>query len=466
VSSAGRPTPELATRLLKLLGRGRAYERDDERALAYGHDESPLPACPPDAVAIVESADEVEAVLALARELHTPIVARGGGTGLTGGAIPRHGGIVLSFEKMTRILEVDGGDLVASVEPGVLLQDFHSTVESQGLFYPPDPASVAIGCTLGGNVAECAGGPRAFKYGVTREYVLGLDVLLADGSRIKTGRRTVKGVVGYDLNGLFVGSEGTLGIVTRMTLRLLPLPPELRTVLCLFDDELAAARGVVAILKKGDRPRCLELMDRPCLDAVRARGAPIPPGTGAAVLVEFDGSTPDGVEATLTAAAEACDAQGCRDLLVAQTEAERAKLWSARRALFPALRAKSPRSVSEDVVVPLAAIPVAVQKVAAIANEHRLECGTFGHMGDGNLHFVFGFEDTPEAVQRCHRALAETYRAVLDLRGTLSGEHGVGLLKSKFLPWEQDEATIALQRKLKRTLDPDNLLNPGKIFPD
>ncbi len=441
--------------------------RDEERLERFLIDESGLGRYPAECAVLVESRAEVELVLRLAREHRLPVTPRGAGSGMTGGALPVRGGIVLSTERMTAIREIDEDDLLAVVEPGVITGDLIAAVEARGLFYPPDPASLAS-CSLGGNVAENAGGPRAFRYGVTREYVLGLETVLMGGETVRMGRRTPKGVTGYDTVAAIVGSEGTFAVATEITLKLLPKPPAVATLLAAFPDALAAGRAVGGIIKAGERPRALELLDRATIDHLRGR-APyrFPEGAGAALIVELDGA-PEGLEAQLLRCAAACEAAGACELLVASDEQQRRDLWETRRRANPTLKMLHRRKIPEDVVVPRSAIPEMLRRVDAIAAAERVQCATYGHAGDGNLHINLLVDDEPGDVARdqaIERAKDGIIRATLDLRGTLAGEHGVGLLKQKYVPWEQAPPLLALQRRMKRAFDPDDLLNPGKIFP-
>ncbi len=439
--------------------------RDEERLERFLVDESGLGRWPAECAVLAESREEVALVLGWARAHRVPVTPRGTGTGMTGGALPVRGGVVLSTEKMTRIREIDPEDLVAVVEPGVITGDLQAAVESLGLFYPPDPASLAS-CSLGGNVAENAGGPRAFKYGTTREYVLGLESVLMGGELLRCGRRTPKGVTGHDVTAALVGSEGTFAVVTEMTLKLLPAPPAVATLLAVFQDLLVAGEAVSKILKLGARPRALELLDRLTLDHLRGRTPyRIPESAGAVILCELDGA-PEGLEAELLRCAAACEQAGAVEVLVAQNEQERRDLWETRRRANPLLKELHRHKIPEDIVVPRRAIPEMLRRVDAIAAETRLPCATYGHAGDGNLHINLLVDDPDDIARpRVERAMDAIMRATLDLGGTLAGEHGVGLLKMKYLPWEQSPTLLRIQRELKRVFDPDDLLNPGKILP-
>jgi glycolate oxidase len=407
----------------------------------------------------------VRLVLRLAAEHKMPVTPRGAGSGMTGGALPVRGGLVLSTERMKRIKLIDPQDLIAVVEPGVITGELQTAVESEGLFYAPDPASLAM-CSMGGNVAENAGGPRAFKYGVTRDWTLGLEVSLMGGETLRLGRRSPKGVTGFDLTALFVGSEGTFGVTTEITLRLLGLPEAAGTLIAVMPDTVAAGRAVSALIRKGFRPRALELMDRATLDHVRPR-APyrLPADAGAVLLVELDGEA-DAIEASLLRAGALCEAEGATEVVVARDEADRARLWQTRRLCSRSLKDAHRFKLSEDIVVPLGRIPEMLRRVDAIGAEHDMLMATFGHAGDGNLHVNMLCDENPTepAVRRrIDDATGAIFRATVDLGGTLSGEHGIGIAKARYMAWEQSPEVIAWQKRLKTLWDPQDLLNPGKV---
>jgi glycolate oxidase len=458
--------PDLHDLLARELGPDRVL-RGEERLFAYARDESHLAPCWPDCAVLARTREEIAIVLRLCAEHRVPVTPRGAGTGMTGGALPVAGGVVLSTEKMTAIREIDVDDLVAVVEPGVILGELQDRVEELGLFYPPDPASLAM-CSLGGNVAENAGGPRAFKYGVTREYVIGLEVGLIGGELLRMGRRTAKGVTGYDLVGAFVGSEGTFGVTTEITVKLLPRPTGVATMLAVFPTISAAGAGVTAILRRGHRPRALELMDRLSIDHVRPKALyRFPAGAGAVAIIELDGDV-EGLEAAVLRCAEACEEQGAIDVLVARDDAERRRLWQARRICSPSLREAHRHKVAEDIAVPRGAIPEMLRRIEAIARRSELPVATFGHAGDGNLHVNFLCDEDRHAApvaRRIEAAREALFRETVALRGTLSGEHGIGLTKQRYLPLEQSASLIEWQKRLKRLWDPEHLMNPGKIFP-
>jgi glycolate oxidase len=443
---------------------GRMVAGDAERLEPYGRDESELGTFPPDAVVQVESAEEVRAVFEVATRHRVPVVPVAARSGKSGGVLALQGGIAVSLERMDRILEIRPEDLTARVEPGVITGTLQAAVEAHGLFYPPDPNSLEL-CTLGGNVAENAGGPRALKYGVTREYVLGLTVVVPTGEILRLGRRSIKGVAGYDLTALLVGSEGTLGIVTEITLKLLPRPRHVATALVVFGSVDDAARAVSRVLAQGVIPRCLELMDDVSLEAI-ARTAPgrFPPGAGAMVLVETDGNDEEQVFAEIVRVAELCGAEAKGEVVVAQNEAQRREIWELRRWLSVNLKKVHPLKLSEDVAVPRSAIPAMVARAKAIGVAAGFDVATYGHAGDGNLHCNVLY-DRPEQKPRVDAAVGEILKAAVDLGGTITGEHGVGLAKRDYLEYEQGPEVVALERRVKAVFDPLGILNPGKIFP-
>lgn len=435
---------------------------DEEGLFAYGGDESENDPVRPDVVVRAESDDDVAVALRIAAEHEVPITPRAAGSGKSGGAIPVRGGIVLATLGMRQIHEIDRDEQLAVVGPGVVLGDLHAAVEAEGLFYPPDANSLSW-CALGGNIAENAGGPRAFKYGVTRDYVRGLEIALVGGERMTVGRRTKKGVTGYDLTGLLVGSEGTLAVTTRATLALVPRPPAVVTLLALFEDVHAAGNAVGRVVSSGVVPRCIEILDDATLAAVRARGVGVDPRGRAMLIIEIDGSEGE-CERGMERIGGECDAARALTVLVAKDEAQRDRLWEARRALSPTTRAMAKFKVSEDVVVPRGAIPKLLAEVDAIRERERIGMLSYGHAGDGNLHVNFLWND-PTDEPRVVAGLAQLFRTVVSLRGTLTGEHGVGLSKQEFLPLEQSASVIELQKNLKRVFDPKGLLNPDKVFP-
>lgn len=450
----------LAADLRRILP-GRQVLDSLEDRIAYGYDATGRRALP-EVVVRVTRAEEVAAILRYASGQGVAVVPRGAGTGLSGGAVPSQGGISLVLAGMREIKEIDRANLVAVCQPGVVTGELQAAVEREGLFYPPDPGSLAC-CTIGGNVAENAGGPRGVKYGVTKDYVLGLEVVLASGEVVRLGGKQVKNVTGYNFTQLFVGSEGTLGVITEVTLRLLPLPPARKTMLAAFDrlDDAAAA---VAAISAAVVPATLEIIDRysvTCVEEYLHLG--LPREAEALLLIETDGM-PEAVEAEGEVIAAICRKRK-GSLRVARDRAEAEDLWRARRAISPAISQLRPTKVSEDISVPRSAVADMVRELQRIAAEYALPIAIFGHAGDGNLHpnILTDRRDAGE-MERVERAVAAIFQAALRLGGTLSGEHGIGLEKKAFLGQDLSPATVALMKDVKRALDPRGILNPGKIF--
>jgi glycolate oxidase len=428
-------------------------------ALKRGH--------PADAVVFPRDASEVSAIARLCNGHRVPLVPRGAGTGYTGGAVPSRGGVVLSLERMNRILEIDEANLVAVVQPNVITGDLQDAVEQLGLFYPPDPASLRM-AALGGNVAESAGGPRAFKYGTTRSYVLGLEAVLPTGEIIETGGKVVKNVVGYDLTQLLVGSEGTLAIITRIVLRLVPRPPVQATLRATFTDVQGAVQAVTNIIRARVVPAALELVDGESLDAVaRSLGGHslAPRGTGAMLLLEVDGAPP-AVEDEAARVEAACRSAGATEVHRARDEAERQELWHVRRELSFSLRQIAPLKINHDVVVPKGRIPDLFALVERIRREFRLVIPLFGHAGDGNIHVNIMLDPQEgDALARARAAERVLFEGVVALEGAISGEHGIGFSKVPFIRLALTDDEIALMKRVKTAFDPNGILNPGKIFP-
>jgi glycolate oxidase len=446
----------------RAIGDGRVVT-DPEVLETYSRDESEAEPRLPDAVVRTRSTQDVAAVMRAASRHRIPVTPRAGGTGRTGGSVPLAGGIVLAFEQQNQIKGIELEDMIAVAEPGVITGQFHAAVEQQGLFFPPDPNSLST-CALGGNVAENAGGPRALRYGCTRDYVLGLEVVTASGEVLHLGKRTVKGVTGYDLTSLVVGSEGTLAVITEITLKLIPNPPALGTLLALLPDLETAGRAVGAVLRMGMLPRCLELLDAYTLDLVRKdAGLPLHPGARALLLVELDGE-PKALEQQVETCGNALSDAGALEVLVARHGGERDKLWAARRELSRALRKAAKNKLAEDVVVPRSRIPDLIERCRAISERHKIAMPAYGHAGDGNVHVNFLWNDASER-PAVDQAIKELFQLTIALGGTLSGEHGIGILKAPYLPLEQAPELIALQERVKNLFDPQGILNPGKIFP-
>jgi glycolate dehydrogenase FAD-linked subunit len=455
-----KSTAKLALCLAQQIGEHNVID-DRDLLEQYAGDESHCDPVMPDLVVRVRTETDVVKTLTESARFDVPVTPRGGGTGKVGGAIPIYGGIVLDTSRMKDLVEIDDKDLFAVVEPGMVTGHFHTMAEDMGLFYPPDPNSWET-CCLGGNVAHNAGGPRAFKYGVTREYVMGLDLALIGGQRLSVGRRTIKCVSGYDLTGLLVGSEGTLGVFTKLRLRLIRKPPTIATLLVRFNDEVAAGRAVSRIIEGGLVPRVMEFMDGVLVKTLRESGAGgIPTDTGALLLAEVDGSDESVVESEAERFAQACEDVGAIDVLMARHGGERDKLWAARRMLSDAIGKQSAFKISEDIAVPRSRAGELLEELRIIGDRYGVVVASYGHAGDGNYHVNVLWDDPDfDAVP----AVEDVLRIALKLGGTITGEHGIGLAKKQYLHWERDTAQLELQKALKRQFDPKGLMNPGKIF--
>jgi glycolate oxidase len=441
---------------------------DDEALEKYSHDETAGLSALPEAVVYARKAEQVAELFRLAQRQRVPVTPRGAGYGLSGGAVPVCGGIVLSLEKMNRILEIDKENLMVTVEPGVITGDIHRAVEAEGLFYPPDPASLDS-CTIGGNIAEGAGGPKAVKYGVTMHYVCGLEAVLPNGEIIHTGGKLVKNVTGYNLVQLLTGSEGTLAVVTQIILRLIPKPKVQVDLLAPYADFQLAANTVSALIAARITPACIEFMERDSLLSVeRLLGKEVPfREADAHLLIQLDGNSQAAVEADRDIVGELCLKHGAMDVLVAQDTATRDRLWDARRKIIEALKNESPENHMEDVVVPRARIPELLKGIKQVAAEEDVRIICFGHAGDGNVH-VNALKDqiSTERWDRLVPVISEKiYRICLELGGMITGEHGIGVTRRAYLPLALDAAQIAVMRQIRAAFDPNGILNPGKIFP-
>jgi glycolate oxidase len=451
---------QLALSLTRRLGAAQVVT-DRDILESYAKDESSCEPCCPDVAIRARSLEDIVATLEEALQLGVPVTARAGGTGKAGGAIPIYGGCVLDVSRMKQVLEIDKTDLVAVVEPGVVTGELHAQVEAMGLFYSPDPNSLET-CCIGGNVAHNAGGPRAFKYGCTRENVLGLEAVLMGGAVHQVGKRTIKGVAGYDLTALLVGSEGTLALTSKAVLRLRRKPEALTTLLARFSDEASATQTVARTIEAGLVPRVLEFMDATVVETLRQAGAgSVPEDTSALLLCEFDGPTESAVEADALRFADICEEQAALDVLAARHVGERNALWAARRDMSNAIKKRAAFKVAEDIVVPRSKAPAMLEGMRRIGERHKTLVAAYGHAGDGNYHVNVLWDD-PQYDP--HPAVDDLIRLVLSLGGTITGEHGIGVAKRRYLPWEKSEAHLALQRGLKSQFDPAGLLNPGKIF--
>ncbi len=434
-----------------------------EDILVYGYDSSMLEK-QPIAVARPTDVGELVELVRAAYAKNIALIPRGAGTGTVGGSVPvEQSSVVISFERMNRILEIDKENMVAVVEPGVINGVFQRTLKDQGLFYPPDPASLNFS-TLGGNVATGAGGPRAVKYGVTRDYVLGLEIVLPDGTVTNTGVRTAKGVVGYDLTRLIVGSEGTLAFVTKITLKILPEPETVVTLVTTFDSISNSAQTVSKIMASGIVPRTLEFMDKNSLKVVESYKHSGLPTSGAMLLIELDGPT-FVVNREIENISAICKSFA-GEVQIARSEAAAEKLWEARRSISPALYRISTTKINQDIVVPRSSVPEMLLRLDEIAEKTGLFIVNFGHAGDGNIHVnIMTDKSDPEKYNHATAAVDDIFRATLELNGTISGEHGVGLKKKPYIEMELDEVVISLMKHIKRVFDPAGIMNPGKIFP-
>jgi glycolate oxidase len=455
--------PDVGGALVAIVGAANVRTSPEDRdkygvdALQIGH--------PADLVVIPGTTEEIASIARVCNEHRVPLVVRGAGTGYTGGAVPIRGGVVLSMERFNRIVAIDEANLLAVVQPNVITRDLQEAVEARGLFYPPDPASLKQS-SIGGNVAECAGGPRAVKYGTTRRYVLALEAVLPTGEIVRTGSKSVKNVVGYDLTQLLVGSEGTLAIITEVTLRLVPKPAVQATLRATFPDVPKAVAGVSGLLADRVVPATIELIDEVSIRAVEQRlgRRAAPAGTGAMLIIEVDG-VPGAVEEEADRVATACLRAGALEVQRASSENERNDMWEARRELSYALRALAPCKINHDVVVPRGRVPDLFDLIERLRREHRLLIPAFGHAGDGNIHVnLMVNPDDADEMRRARLAERELFEGVVALEGSISGEHGIGFAKAGYLDLELSPEVIALMARIKHAFDPNGILNPGKLW--
>ncbi len=456
-------TEKVKRELVRMFGRGNILDSDEDR-ISYSYDGTPILGSLPDAVVIPSSVDQVSKLMVLANEEKFSVVPRGSGSGLSGGSIPGENSVVLLMSKWNNVLEIDKNNLTAWVEPGVVTGKFQSLVESQGLFYPPDPGSSQI-CTLGGNVAENSGGLRGLKYGVTKNYVLGLEVVMPNGDVMRVGGKNMKDVAGYNLKDVLIGSEGTLGIFTRILLKLIPLPKTGRTLLAFYDSIAGAAATVSEITAARIVPAMLEFLDNPTIRAVESFARlGLDNNAGAVLLVEVDGAGPV-VEEDLAAIETVCKKSGATSLRVAADENEGMKLKAARRSAFAALARVRPTTILEDATVPRSELTTMVDFINHTAEKHDIQIGTFGHAGDGNLHPTGLTDERDRAeLERTEEAFGEIFGKAVELGGTITGEHGVGLAKKKFFESLYNTPFINMMKTTKQMIDPNCVLNPGKII--
>jgi len=454
---------EIIDEITKIVGKENTLASPEERK-CYSYDARTDGAIP-DLVVFPSSANEVSQILILANKYHFPVIPRGQGSGLTGGSVPINGGVVITFTRMNKILEIDTKNLVAIVEPGVITFVFQEEVAKHGLFYPPDPASYKYS-SIGGNVAECSGGPNSMKYGVTRDYVLGLEVVKATGEIIATGVKTMKGVVGYDLTRLFVGSEGTLGVITKIILKLIPAPEAKATILALFKKVEDTAEAVSGIVAAKIVPSTIEFMDRAsirCSEQANPMG--IPEDIEGLLLIEIDGNA-DSIESLAEKIRTVLIAHNAAEVTLTQDPDEADKLWQARRVVSQATYNLNPVKIAEDVVVPRSNIPKLIRFLEETGRKHGIPILSFGHAGDGNFHVSLMIRDIQEDYTKAHKAVKEIFSETIRLGGTLSGEHGIGTSKAPYLSMELSPEVIETMKSIKRVFDPNHILNPGKIFVD
>ncbi|MFF2290033.1 FAD-binding oxidoreductase [Peribacillus butanolivorans] len=443
---------------------GKVYTDESDR-FSYSFDAS-FGTYLPDLVIQTKSIEELVSLVKFANREKIPLYPRGQSTSLSGGPLPVKGGIVLDLSVMNDILEIHEEDLVAVVSPGVLTSNIHKAAEQKGFMYPPDPSSSHVS-TIGGNLAENSGGPRGLKYGVTKDYVIGLEVITPEGELIKTGGSTVKNVTGYDLTKLIVGSEGTLGIITKAVLRLIPKPKATATIMVIFDSLVDAGSAISKILSAGIFPSKMELMDQASIVAVEQfEPLGLPVDAAALILIEMDGH-PLALQEEVAQASELCRSVGAREVRIPKDKVEEAELWRARKLVSPAIVRIKPTKISEDATVPRSKIPQMCERLQKIRDKYGVHLVVFGHAGDGNLHPNIICDKTDkEEMSRVELAVADIFMAAIELGGTLSGEHGIGMMKAPFMEMELGAAGLDIMKRIKEVWDPNNIMNPGKIFPE
>jgi D-lactate dehydrogenase len=456
--------PELISQLQQACGND-AVITDNAECWPYGIDNSRRQHAP-DVVVMPQQHEQVQAVVAVCFRHRVPLVCRGRGTGTAGAAVPLQGGVVLSTERMNRILRMDPVNRLAVVQPGVTNQEVQDAARRHGLFWAPDPTSAEV-CTVGGNLACNAAGPLAVKYGTTRDNVLGLRAVTGDGSSLRTGVFTSKGVVGYDLTRLIIGSEGTLAVITEATLRLLPLPEARQTLRAVYHDIASATEAIVSVMALPDSPCVLEFIDGKAIElANRHTDLGLPAAAGAMLMLEVDGNR-DSISVAATRVQQAASNGGLLELRVAQDDAEAKQLWRARKALSPALRHIAPKKINEDVVVPVGHLPELINGLEKLSKQYNITIVNFGHAGNGNIHVNLLVDpDDAQQMTGARQCLADVFALVLQLEGTLSGEHGIGSEKKDYVGLELDTTSLELMRRIKQQFDPAGILNPGKLFPE
>lgn len=455
--------PDVLVKLAHLLGADRVLSSRAERE-SYAVDNTGSRYCPW-AVVLADNRQHVEATLRLCHDAAIPVVPRGAGTGNVGGALAVQGGLVLSLQRMNQIREVSVMDRLAVVEPGVINADLQAHLKPYGLFWPPNPSS-ARSCSMGGNIAMCAAGSNAIRYGVTRDWVLGLEAVLSNGTVFRSGTRATKGVVGYDLTRLLIGSEGTLAVVTQATLKLAPLPEARRLLRAVFRSVAEATQGVCALMAEGESLSAVEFLDPASLDLLRQVGAASLPEEGRAMLLLEVCGRAEVMDALALAVMRRLEPFDLVEIVQSSKEEDAADVWAARYALSPALKKLAPKRINEDVVVPLSCLPQLVDGLARISQEHHLPIVNFGHAANGNIHVNLLVNPEDSTIMGVvEPVLEKVFGLVLTLGGTLSGEHGVGIQKKNFISWEVDEVNLSLQKRIKAVFDPKGILNPGKIFP-
>ncbi|MFC4767729.1 FAD-linked oxidase C-terminal domain-containing protein [Effusibacillus consociatus] len=455
--------PNIAQELRAIVGDNWVMDTPED-CFAYSYDATPLYQSLPDGVIIPGTVEEVAAIVKVCARENIKIVSRGSGSNLSAGTVPIEGGLVVVLTRLNQILEIDQDNLTTTFQPGVITANLHREVEQLGLFYPPDPGSMNIS-TLGGNIAECAGGLRGLKYGVTKDYIMGLQAVLPNGEVLRTGGKSAKDVAGYDLTKLLVGSEGTLAIITEATAKLIPLPETKRTMLAMFQDLTGSAKAVSRIIAERMIPATMEFLDNATIRVVEdfARIG-LPTDMGAILMIEQDG--PEAVvERDIRKIAEICRKEGAVEVRVADSLEEGAKLMQARRFALSALARVRPTTILEDATVPRARLAEMVEQINAIAKKYDIQICTFGHAGDGNLHpTCMTDERDKEEIHRVEQAFEEIFLAAIKLGGTITGEHGVGMAKMNYLSLKVGDTGIEVMKALKHAIDPQNIMNPGKLF--